>query len=201
MNKKLFAACAVLAAVAMAAGFAVNINGNVINAFTGFQVAAAAPSGHVLCGNGTNYIDCSAAPTATALATTPVQCGGGTPLATGIAANGDANCTSAGGGIAGSVTDVTASRTAGTAYHNAGSSMIYVSGRYTTSGSAVAEIDCVIGSTSVPNISVDANQYGATTNGDSAGFRCMVPAGWYYQINVGGSATLTLAGWYETKLQ
>lgn len=35
--------------------------------------------------------------TATALATTPTQCGGSTPLASGIAANGNANCTTAGG--------------------------------------------------------------------------------------------------------
>ena len=36
--------------------------------------------------------------TATALASTPTQCSGGTPIATGIGANGNANCTSAGAG-------------------------------------------------------------------------------------------------------
>ncbi len=35
---------------------------------------------------------------ATALAATPAQCSGGTPVATGIAANGDANCAAASGG-------------------------------------------------------------------------------------------------------
>jgi hypothetical protein len=38
------------------------------------------------------------AATATALAATPSQCSGGTPLATGIAANGNANCTASSGG-------------------------------------------------------------------------------------------------------
>ena len=37
-----------------------------------------------------------AATTAAALAATPTQCSGGTPLATGVAANGNANCTAAG---------------------------------------------------------------------------------------------------------
>lgn len=38
------------------------------------------------------------AATATALAATPTQCSGGTPIATGVAANGNANCTADGGG-------------------------------------------------------------------------------------------------------
>jgi hypothetical protein len=35
----------------------VNVHGNVINADTGYQNAAAAPQGHVLSGNGTVYVD------------------------------------------------------------------------------------------------------------------------------------------------
>lgn len=102
--------------------------------------------------------------------------------------------------IVGSVVDVTASRTSGTNYQNTNPYMIFVSGVYTTSGSSVAEIDCVIGSSSPPTIRVNANQFGATTSGDPAGFSCMVPAGWFYKINIGGSAILTLAGWFETGL-
>lgn len=73
-------------------------------------------AGHVLRSNGAHYVDGAIqatdvptlnqstsgnAATATALATTPSQCGGGTPLATGVAANGNANCTAAGTSIGG----------------------------------------------------------------------------------------------------
>lgn len=44
------------------------------------------------------------AATATALASAPTQCSGGTPIATGIATNGNANCTAAGTGFANPMT-------------------------------------------------------------------------------------------------
>lgn len=64
-------------------------------------------AGHVLRSNGTHYVDASiqagdipvlnqnTTGTASALASTPTQCGGSSPISTGIAANGNANCTSA----------------------------------------------------------------------------------------------------------
>lgn len=56
-TNKILAGFAVLAVMAAAAGFAVNVHGAIVNADTGYQFAGAAPSGHVLCGNGSEYVD------------------------------------------------------------------------------------------------------------------------------------------------
>lgn len=56
-TNKIIAGFAMLAVMAVGAGFAVNIEGAIVNAATGFQFNGAAPSGHVLCGNGSEYVD------------------------------------------------------------------------------------------------------------------------------------------------
>lgn len=85
-------------------------------------------------------------------------------------------------------------------YQNTNAYMIYVSGNVTTSGSAVATLNCAIGPTGALGSNVDTNQYGATTSGAPAGFRCFVPAGYFYQVTSGGTATSTLQHWFETAL-
>lgn len=60
MKSKVLAAVAAIALVVVACGFAVNVNGAIINALTGFQFTGAAPANHTLCGNGTYYVDASA---------------------------------------------------------------------------------------------------------------------------------------------
>lgn len=101
--------------------------------------------------------------------------------------------------VAGSVTNVTGGRFSGTAYHNTNAFMIFASGYFTTSGSAWGQVDCLVGASS-PTMLVDSNQYGATTSGQTAGFRCMVPAGWFYEINTSGSASFSPGAWYETSI-
>lgn len=70
-----------------------------VDATQGYTVNGAAPNNQTLCGNGTAFTPATACPiaasTAGALAATPHQCSGSTPLATGVAANGDANCAAA----------------------------------------------------------------------------------------------------------
>lgn len=112
--------------------------------------------------------------------------------------NNSTDCTvGATGLIPGSVTNATSSRSLGGNYQNTNGYMIYVSGYVTTSGSSWGLITCAVGP-SAPSFSVYSNQSGATTSGQAMGFMCAVPAGWYYSITAGGSATSTLATWYET---
>jgi hypothetical protein len=98
-NKVWFGAALLFVAVAVAAA---QVPGffSICNAITGYQVNSAAPNGQVICGNGTvgTYSASCAinSATATALAATPTQCSGSTPVSTGIAANGNANCTNGG---------------------------------------------------------------------------------------------------------
>lgn len=138
------------------------------------------------------------ADTASALAATPTQCGGGTPIATGIAANGNANCTAT-PPIVGAVSS-NFSRAVNTTYQNTSSSMVFASGFFSTSGSAETNLTCFIGPSSATT-PVAGWQYGATTGSANAGFNCLVPAGWFYQIAAAGSATLTAGSWYETTIQ
>lgn len=99
MNKRVLMGLGVTFVCLATAFAAVNIKGLVVDALTGYTVAGAAASNTVICGNGTvgTYQgSCSiAVATAAALAATPTQCSGGTPLATGIQANGNANCATA----------------------------------------------------------------------------------------------------------
>jgi hypothetical protein len=60
VTTKIFAAFAVLAVMGIAVGFAVNVNGAIVNALTGFQYNGTAPTNHVLCGNGSVYVDAAA---------------------------------------------------------------------------------------------------------------------------------------------
>lgn len=47
----------VIAGLLVCIASSVNIHGNIINADTGYQVNGAAPSGHMLVGNGSYYVD------------------------------------------------------------------------------------------------------------------------------------------------
>jgi hypothetical protein len=63
-TNKILAGFALLAVIGMTAGFAVNIFGAKVDASTGYTFNGAAPSGHVLCGNGTLYVDAATCGTA-----------------------------------------------------------------------------------------------------------------------------------------
>jgi hypothetical protein len=95
-NKALWMYVAVLVVCVAAAAAQVPVVGSIVDAAIGFTLNHAAPSGQVLCGNGsvgTFATSCAAnAGTATQLAATPPQCTGGL-VSTGIQANGTANCT------------------------------------------------------------------------------------------------------------
>lgn len=79
MRNSIKALIAVTGIVAMSAMLAtsVNVHGNNINADTGYQVAGAAPSNHVLLGNGTQYVDSATVPySILSGAGTPITCNG-----------------------------------------------------------------------------------------------------------------------------
>lgn len=239
---KIVAGFALLVVIGMTAGFAVNINGAIVNAFTGFQFNGAAPVGHVLCGNGSVYVDATTcggsanyqtvqangtsliqrlilnfdsnfapadsnpsttvhlassinvnAATATALSTPfPVQCGGALPMATGIQANGNANCTVV-PGVRGTLTDVTGARSFGTTFTNLGTTAIYVSGFGTTvTGGDTSQITCTVN-----GIVVFSQQANATVVGFHDGFACMVPPGGTYTITTSGTTAVSIGAWAE----
>lgn len=56
-TNKILAGFAVLAVMAVGAGFAVNIKGAIVDATTGYTFGGTAPNNHVLCGNGSEYVD------------------------------------------------------------------------------------------------------------------------------------------------
>jgi len=91
--------------VAITAWAAVPVIGSIINAETGFQVNSAAPSGQVICGDGT---------VGTYTASCPIH-----------AASADSYS-------GGTLADVTGSRSIGSTFTNSGSTPIYVSGYVTT---------------------------------------------------------------------
>lgn len=192
----------VCVAVAFAA---VNVKGLIIDAITGYTVAGAAANNTAICGNGTvgTYqascgIAVASASVATALATTPAQCSGGTPLATGIAANGNANCTAA--PSAGTVSDhnVTSSRVLGGVYQNTSVNLMLVHGYFITAGSGEANFTAFTDTSSSPTIASWGAQYGATTGGANNGFFFSVVPGSYYKLVASGSDVGSLASWYET---
>lgn len=80
-TNKILAAFAVLLVMAMGAGFAVNVNGAIVNALTGFQFNGAAPSGHVLCGNGSVYVDSASCGTSANYQAIQINGAGFTPRA------------------------------------------------------------------------------------------------------------------------
>lgn len=59
-TNKVLVSVALVVLVGIAAGAGVNLNGAIVNAFTGFKFNGAAPLNHVLCGNGTLYVDAAA---------------------------------------------------------------------------------------------------------------------------------------------
>lgn len=106
----------------LAPNWSLDVENGAINTSAGYLYVGQAPLNHYLCGNGTYYVDCSTFPysalsgtvpiwnqsttgnaatatlaanatTANALAATPTQCTGSS-FATGIAPNGNANCSS-----------------------------------------------------------------------------------------------------------
>lgn len=96
--------------------------------------------------------------------------------------------------------DVTSSRAFGMTYQNTSGAPMWVSGFANTSGSAWGKTSCQIG-TLFPSTVVRADQFGATTNAQPAGFSCLVPNNYFYSVTVGGSAAMSLASWTETLLQ
>jgi len=159
---------------------------SICNAITGFQVNGAAPVNHVLCGSGTVYGDCSAAPTATALAATPSQCGGATPIATGIAANGNANCMSL---ILGSRKNCMTTSCAG--------GSVYVSGTTYTNALSVP-VEEEVGMTSSGYGNGIWNRCAGV-----AGITFIVPPGATFSATVAfidGGAAPVLSSWTETAL-
>ena len=177
---------------------------SICNAITGFQVNGAAPVNHVLCGSGTVYGDCSAAPTATALAVTPSQCGGATPIATGIAANGNANCMSL---ILGSRKNCMTTSCAG--------GSVYVSGTTYTNALSVP-VEEEVGMTSSGACTGADSQITYTVAGVAgygngiwnrcagvAGITFIVPPGATFSATVAfidGGAAPVLSSWTETAL-
>lgn len=77
----------------------VNVKGKTVDATQGFTYQGTAPSGQTLCGDGSKMTPSASCPiaaaTAAALAATPAQCAAGT-VATGVNANGNANCSAVG---------------------------------------------------------------------------------------------------------
>jgi len=73
---------------------AVNLKGLVVDALTGYTVSGTAPANTALCGNGTvGTYQAACGITVAAFTATPTQCTTGS--ASGIQANGNANCTAA----------------------------------------------------------------------------------------------------------
>ncbi|MEZ2347384.1 hypothetical protein [Terriglobus sp. RCC_193] len=145
------------------------------------------------------------AATATALAAIPSQCGTN-QYSKGITANGNASCSNFSSGPAATSTgDVSSSRAFGTVYQNTNSYPIFVSGWAQTTGSAWIAFFCNAGPTSTPAYPIWANQVGATTEAQPAGFSCMIQPGWYYTISANtstpGTAALSNLHWYETSMQ
>lgn len=77
-----------------------NTSQTVLNLTGGSNIAISNPSGGTASIAVTGTVPAATtSTTATQLVTTPSQCSGSTPIATGIAANGNANCTAAGSGV------------------------------------------------------------------------------------------------------
>lgn len=214
-----------------------------VDATQGYTIGSTAPNNHVLCGNGTRYVDAAScgtvsvpfyqtiqingtpltqrfilnfdsnftgndtspsttvhlastiavniSGTASALAAAPTQCSGTTPVAAGVAANGNANCIPT-PGPKGTLNNVTGSRGFGTTYTNSGTTAMYVSGYgVTPSGSATSQINCTVN-----GIVVYSAQYNATVTNGSDAFTCMVPPGGTYSVTTSGTS-VNLQVWTE----
>jgi hypothetical protein len=196
-NKVWFGAALLFVAVAVAAA---QVPGffSICNAITGYQVNSVAPNGQVICGNGTvgTYSASCAinAATAAALAATPTQCAAG-QNATGINANGNANCT-----VAATQTDVTGSRSFGSTYHNVGTIPLFIQGYgQITGGSGDSQISCLAGPSSA-SVTIWSMTDSFTIPGEPAGFACMIAPGYYYSVAVVHDISSTPNQWNETPI-
>jgi prepilin-type N-terminal cleavage/methylation domain-containing protein len=106
------------------------------------------------------------------------------------------------------VNDVTASRSFNTVYQNTTGSNMIVSGSGHENGSGIGSVRCDIGSTNPPTIVTYGNEDPATVDAADAGFICLVPSGYYYEIetnynNPGGNppntAVHAVEHWVETQ--
>jgi hypothetical protein len=196
-NKVWFGAALVVCAVMVAAA-QVPILGTIINATVGFTVGGTAPSGQVICGDGSVGSYSASCPinaaTAAALAATPTQCAAG-QNATGINANGNANCT-----VAATQTDVTGSRSFGSTYHNVGTIPLFIQGYgQITGGSGDSQISCLAGPSSA-SVTIWSMTDSFTIPGEPAGFACMIAPGYYYSVAVVHDISSTPNQWNETPI-
>lgn len=95
-------------------------------------------------------------------------------------------------------TNQTGSRFAGVVYQNTSTQAMYISGYMLTGGSSVGNVSCVDGPTSTPASVLYSNESTATVSGGAAGFSCLIPPSYYYEINVAGTVGSSPANWYET---
>lgn len=87
------------------------------------------------------------------------------------------------------------SRFFNTTYQNTGGTALFVTGWGITAGSQVGNIACFDGPTSA-TLEVYSNEATATVNAGAAGFVCMVPNGFYYNV-MSRDAVGPVGGWYE----
>lgn len=191
-------------AVTLVAAAQVPIKGLIVDAIQGFTVNGAAPSGQVVCGNGSAGVFSASCPinahsadVASSLAATPTQCSGSQPLASGIQANGNANCTVA--HVQGVLTNLTGSRSSGSVYQNTSGGTLLLSGYVSTTGSSTGTVYCKVGVDAGVSMTVWRNTVTATIESGSAGFNCTVPNGYFYEIT-GDGAVGGITGWFETTL-
>lgn len=96
-------------------------------------------------------------------------------------------------------TNHSSDQTAGVIYHNATVLKLYVQGSFPTpGGSSVGHISCMDGPSSPPTIMVWNNEPTATVSGADAGFSCMIPPGYFYEMVVSGDVSSTPSHWFET---
>lgn len=154
---------------------------------------------------------CSSAPTATfsggggsgAMATVAVIPNGITCVDNPGATSTDCTFT-AGGGSSGSggdisQNDVTSVRTFGAVYQNTTTTGMYVSGYgLITGGSGDSAITCYTGTTSTTvNLAVWSMTASFTVPGESIGFACFVPPGYYYDVLVANHISSSPGKWIE----
>jgi hypothetical protein len=106
------------------------------------------------------------------------------------------------------VNDVTASRAFDTVYQNMTGANLIVSGSGQENGSGIGSVRCLVGTSSPPTIVIYGNEDPATVDDADAGFICLVPNGYYYEIetnynNPGGNppntAVHAVEHWVETQ--
>jgi hypothetical protein len=95
-------------------------------------------------------------------------------------------------------TNATSGRTANAAFHNTSTLPLYIQGFFLTpGGSSTGSVSCLDGPSS-PSLTVWAQENAATVAGQAAGFTCLIPPGYFYEIMVGGDVSATPTSWFET---